>query len=70
VLRTQRDVRPLFVSPGHRIGVDAAARLVLRLAPWHRLPEATRLADQWVGRLRREGAVPPPEIHPPRRRRG
>jgi deoxyribonuclease V len=69
VLRTQHGVRPLYISPGHRIGIDEATALVLRLAPWHRLPEPTRLADQWVGRLRREGDQPPPELRPPRGRR-
>lgn len=53
VLRTQDGVKPLFVSPGHRIGVAAATALVLRLAPRYRLPEPTRQADRWVGELAR-----------------
>lgn len=61
VLRTRTGVRPLFVSPGHRLGIGAAARLVLRLAPRFRLPEPTRLADRWVGRLRHDPQTPPPE---------
>jgi deoxyribonuclease V len=64
VLRTQDGVRPLFVSPGHRIGIDAAARWVLALAPHHRLPEPTRLADQWVGRLRENPDAPAPTPPP------
>jgi len=60
VVRTQTDVRPLFVSPGHRLGIDAAARLVVRLAPRYRQPEPTRLAHQWVGSLRTSGEAPPP----------
>ncbi len=58
VLRTQTGVRPLYISPGHRIGIDGAAALVLRLAPRYRLPEPTRRADQWVGRLRRQPDSP------------
>jgi deoxyribonuclease V len=54
VVRTRTGVKPLFVSPGHRIGIDAAASLVVRLAPRYRLPEPTRRADRWVGRLRRD----------------
>jgi deoxyribonuclease V len=45
-LRTQNGVRPVFVSPGHRIDVDRACTEVLRLAPRYRLPETTRQADQ------------------------
>jgi deoxyribonuclease V len=51
VLRTRDGVRPLYISPGHRIGIDEAARVVLMLAPAYRLPEPTRLADQWVRQL-------------------
>ncbi|CAM00665.1 deoxyribonuclease V [Saccharopolyspora erythraea NRRL 2338] len=44
-LRTQRGVKPVFVSVGHRFTLDAACDLVLRLAPKYRLPETTRTAD-------------------------
>lgn len=46
VLRTQDDVKPVYVSVGHRIGLDHAIRLTLALTPKFRLPETTRLADQ------------------------
>lgn len=68
VVRTQNRVRPLYVSPGHRVSIDAAARLVVRLAPRYRLPEPTRLADIWVRRLKAGEDVQPPaacEYHPP-----
>jgi deoxyribonuclease V len=51
-LRTQHGVNPVFVSVGHRIGLDAACDHVLRLAR-HRLPETTRRAD----RLARDAAL-------------
>ncbi|MEU6261979.1 endonuclease V [Saccharopolyspora shandongensis] len=44
-LRTQRGVKPVFVSVGHRFTLDGACDLVLRLAPKYRLPETTRTAD-------------------------
>ena len=44
-LRTQDGVRPVYVSVGHRVGLDTACDLVLALAPRHRLPETTRKAD-------------------------
>jgi len=46
VLRTRTGVRPLFVSVGHRIALDAAVHLVLEAAPRYHLPEPTRLADK------------------------
>ena len=44
-LRTQRGLRPVFVSVGHRADLDTACEVTLRLAPRHRLPETTRHAD-------------------------
>lgn len=44
-LRTQDGVKPVFVSVGHRTGLDAACAHTLRLAPEFRLPETTRRAD-------------------------
>jgi deoxyribonuclease V len=46
VLRTQPATKPVFVSTGHRISLDAATELTLRLTPKYRLPETTRQADQ------------------------
>ncbi|WP_306303402.1 deoxyribonuclease V [Microtetraspora niveoalba] len=51
-LRTRAGVKPVYVSQGHRIGLDAACRHVLRLAPEYRLPEPIRRAD----RLSRSGS--------------
>jgi deoxyribonuclease V len=45
VLRTQDDVRPVYVSPGHLIGVDQAADVVLGLCSAYRLPDPVRRAD-------------------------
>lgn len=49
VLRTQSGIKPVFISVGHRIGLDEATGLTLRLAPsspGFRLPETTRRSDQ------------------------
>jgi deoxyribonuclease V len=46
VLRTQKNVKPVFVSAGHLIDLDTASALTLRLSPKYRLPETTRRADQ------------------------
>lgn len=46
VLRTRLDVKPVFVSVGHRLDLDTACRHVLDLSPRYRLPETTRAADR------------------------
>ncbi|WP_174533317.1 deoxyribonuclease V [Micromonospora chalcea] len=46
VLRTRDGVRPVFVSVGHRMGLDNAVERVLALTPRYRLPETTRTADR------------------------
>jgi len=45
-LRTREGVAPIYISVGHRIGLQEAAAWVLRLCRGYRLPEPTRLADQ------------------------
>ncbi|WP_030620679.1 endonuclease V [Streptomyces sclerotialus] len=44
-LRTQPGVKPVFVSVGHRVGLDRACAHTLRLAASYRQPETTRAAD-------------------------
>lgn len=44
-LRTQAGVKPVFVSVGHRIGLDEAADLTLAMCPKYRQPECIRRAD-------------------------
>lgn len=60
VVRTQAKVKPLYISPGHRITLEEAVRYVLACGRGYRLPEPTRLAHQvaagtW-GRERRKNA--------------
>ncbi|MER6912138.1 endonuclease V [Streptomyces sp. NPDC000594] len=45
-LRTQPGVKPVYVSVGHRVGLDTACAHTLALAPRYRLPETTRRADR------------------------
>lgn len=54
VVRTRENVKPVFVSPGHRMSLQTAVRLVLATSRGYRLPEPTRMADQLVNRLRRD----------------
>ncbi|MCG9887278.1 MAG: deoxyribonuclease V [Cyanobacteria bacterium] len=46
VLRTRTDVKPLYVSPGHRLSLDRAIALTLACTRRYRLPETTRWADK------------------------
>lgn len=45
-VRTRTGTKPIFVSVGHRIGLEEAVDWTLRLAPCFRVPEPTRLAHQ------------------------
>ncbi|MFE9256690.1 endonuclease V [Streptomyces sp. NPDC006879] len=50
-LRTQDGIKPVFVSVGHRTGLDNACEQVLALSPRFRLPETTRRADSLCRRV-------------------
>jgi deoxyribonuclease V len=49
VLRTRRGVRPVYVSPGHKVSLESAIRLTLDCVTRFRLPETTRWADRLAG---------------------
>ncbi len=53
VLRTRTDVKPLYVSVGHRVTGSEAVRWTLRAGGGYRLPEPTRQAHLLVSQLRR-----------------
>jgi deoxyribonuclease V len=57
VVRTKARTRPLFVSPGHRIDLESAVRLVFASCRGYRLPEPTRLAHLYVNEVRRGAAA-------------
>ncbi len=59
VVRTRDGVKPLYVSIGHLIGLDAAVQLVLACCRGYRLPEPTRLAHQAAGGHLQNNPAPP-----------
>lgn len=54
VLRSRTNVKPLFISPGHKITYREAVEVVLSCCPRYRLPEPARLAHQRVTSLRQK----------------
>jgi deoxyribonuclease V len=52
VLRTKDRTRPVFVSVGHKIELSQALDILLHCHRGYRIPEPTRLADQYVGTMR------------------
>jgi deoxyribonuclease V len=52
-LRTKEGVSPVFVSPGYKVTVHDAERLVKTFVKKHRIPEPTRLAHEMVNEYRK-----------------
>jgi len=52
VVRTRTNVKPVFVSVGHKCLLEDAIRVVLDCSVKYRLPEPTRLAHQAVSKLK------------------
>lgn len=53
VLRTRKNVSPVYVSVGDKADLEGAVRLVLACCTRYRLPETTRKAHDAANRLRR-----------------
>ena len=45
-LRTRVKVKPMFISPGHKISLESSLKYVLACGKGYRLPETTRQADK------------------------
>lgn len=52
VLRTRSGVRPVFVSPGHLVGMDESVEIVLACTGKYRVPIPTRMAHIRAGEKR------------------
>jgi len=53
VLRTRIGVKPLYVSPGHKIDRDDSREIVISTTRGYRLPEPLRVAHILVNKMRR-----------------
>jgi deoxyribonuclease V len=56
VLRTQTNVKPIFVSVGHLVDLSSAVQLCLNCTTKYRLPEPLRQVDLLTKKLRKEKA--------------
>lgn len=54
VVRTKRQVKPVFVSIGHKIDLATASAMILSCGDKYRLPEPTRLADRLVANAKKD----------------
>ncbi len=54
VVRTRDRVRPMFISPGHKVDIDTATDLALQCCTRYRMPEPTRLAHHLTNRARQQ----------------
>jgi len=57
VLRTQDDTNPIFVSPGHKIGIKEASEITLSCTTDNRIPEPLRKADQEAEKYKDQGDI-------------
>ncbi len=57
VLRTRREVKPIFVSPGHKIDLPNSIEIVLKCIVKYRLPLPVREAHIFVNQIRNDLAV-------------
>ncbi|MFQ5824996.1 MAG: deoxyribonuclease V [bacterium] len=51
-LRTKKNVKPIFVSPGHKMSLQKSIEIVLKTGKGYRLPEPIRLAHIFVNQIR------------------
>jgi deoxyribonuclease V len=54
VLRTKDNVRPVFISPGHRINLKNSIKIILGCTSTYRIPEPLRRADFISKKIKRE----------------
>ncbi len=53
VLRTRDNVKPVFVSPGYKVGLKESAEIIMTCVKKYRIPEPVRMADIEVGKYKR-----------------
>jgi deoxyribonuclease V len=54
VVRTQDGVKPIFVTPGHKISLQTTVKTVLECTPNYRIPEPLRQAHILANKVSKE----------------
>ena len=62
VLRTRDNVNPVFISPGHKVDLPSCIDIIMKCVDGYRIPKPTRVADQFVGEVKR-GEYAPTDRH-------
>jgi deoxyribonuclease V len=52
-LRSRKEVKPIFVSPGHRIDLQNSLEWTLKVTGKYRIPEPTRIAHLYADKIKR-----------------
>jgi len=55
IVRTRAGVKPVYVSPGHKMDMEGSVKMVLSLCRGYRIPEPLRQAHIFVNQLRSAG---------------
>lgn len=58
IVRTRAGVKPVYVSPGHRMDLDTSVKIILSLCWGYRIPEPLRQAHIFVNQLREKNDSP------------
>lgn len=53
-VRTRTGIKPVFVSPGHKMDLETSVKVILAMCPTYRIPEPLRQTHAFVNRLRVE----------------
>lgn len=53
VVRTRTNVKPVFISPGHKIDLKSSVKIILQCCDGFRIPKPTRETDHYVNALKR-----------------
>ncbi len=58
IVRTRTGVKPVYVSPGHKMDLDTSVEIILSLCRGYRIPEPLRKAHIFVNQLRQKNDSP------------
>ena len=54
ILRSKKNTKPIFVSPGNNISIESSLEITLKCLKRYKIPEPTRLAHNYLQQKRKE----------------